>query len=57
MGRHLGIDFCWIPVDFWSKQGKKIEAKAFKKGFEKKDRKQKGTKNARKSFTEAITSS
>ena len=39
MGRHLGIDFSWILVDFGSqvgaKLGSKIDKKSIQKGIEK----------------------
>ena len=43
MGRHLGIDFSWIFVDFGSqvgaKLGSKIDKKSIQKGIEKQMRK------------------
>ena len=35
MGRHPGIDFWWILVDFWSQVGWKIHQKSIQKGIEK----------------------
>ena len=49
MGRHLGIDFSWILMDFGSQVGKQNGAKIDPKRRRKNNRKKKGTRMHRKS--------
>ena len=44
MGRHLGIDFYWILVDFWVQVGGTTEQQSIQKTIEKTMRKQKSSK-------------
>ena len=46
MGRHLGIDFLWILVDFWKQVGRENGAKIDPKRHRKSDGKMEGTKMA-----------
>ena len=46
MGRHLGIDFLWILVDFWRQVGKENGAKIDPRRHRKSDGKMEGTKMA-----------
>ena len=55
MGRHLGIDFLWILVDFGRQVGKENRAKRHQKWHRKNDEKTKGNKMAKKSQQEALT--
>ena len=55
MGRHLGIDFLWILVDFWKQVGKENVAKIDPKRQRKSDGKMEATKMARRSKNDATT--
>ena len=46
MGRHLGIDFYWILVDFWKQVGRENGAKIDPRRHRKNDEKMEGTKIA-----------
>ena len=54
MGRHLGIDFWWILVDFWRQVGKENGAKIDPKRHRKSDGKLDRMKMAKKS-QQAVT--
>ena len=49
MGRHLGIDFSWILMDFGSQVGKQNGAKIHSKRRRKNNIKKKGSKMHKKS--------
>ena len=53
MGRHLGIDFEWILVDFGKQVGRENRAKRNQKWYRKTIEKMKGNKMAQKSQQEA----
>ena len=55
MGRHLGIDFSSILVDFGSQVGRQNRAKIDQKWHRKNDEKKKGNKMAKKSQFEIPT--
>ena len=55
MGRHLGIDFSSILVDFGSQVGRQNRAKIDQKWHRKNDEKKKGNKMAKKSQFEILT--
>ena len=55
MGRHLGIDFSWILMDFGSQVGKQNGAKIDPKRQRKNDAKKKGTKMTNKTLHEPTT--
>ena len=48
MGRHLGIDFKWILVDFWRQVGKENGAKIDPRRHRKRDGKVDSIKMAKK---------
>ena len=49
MGRHLGIDFLWILVDFWRQVGRENGAKIDPRRHRKSDGKVDSVKMAKKS--------
>ena len=49
MGRHLGIDFEWILVDFWKQVGKENGAKIDPRRHRKREGKMDSMKMAKKS--------
>ena len=55
MGRHLGIDFSSILVDFGSQVGRQNRAKIDQKWHRKNDEKKKSAQMAKKSQQEAAT--
>ena len=55
MGKHLGIDFKWILVDFWRQVGRENGAKIDPRRHRKSDGKMEGTKMARRSKNDALT--
>ena len=55
MGRHLGIDFLWILVDFGRQVGRENRAKRHQKWHRKNDDKMKDSKMIKKSKKEALT--
>ena len=57
MGRHPGIDFKWIWVDFGRQVGKENRAKRHQKWHRKNDEKMKGNKMAEKSQQDVPTTS
>ena len=57
MGRHLGIDFYWILVDFWRQVGRENGAKIDPRRHRKSDGKMEGAEMAKKSQQDVLRNS
>ena len=55
MGRHLGIDFLWILVDFWKQVGRENGAKIDPKRHRKREGKVDSIKMAKNSQKDVLT--